>query len=51
MVPVFFPLRKRLEEEGFHYKQVKSLQPEPKPYYQALIDNRDIPYVVSPKLN
>ena len=28
------------------YKQLKDLKPEATPYYQALIDNRDIPYVV-----
>lgn len=33
-------------EEGVQYEHVKNLKPEAKPYYQALIDNRDIPYVV-----
>ena len=34
-------------EEGVQYEHVKNLKPETKPYYQALIDKRDIPYVVS----
>jgi hypothetical protein len=33
-------------EEGVQYEHVKNLKPETKPYYQALIDKRDIPYVV-----
>ena len=33
------------ELEGVEYEHIKSLKPETKPYYQALIDKRDIPYV------
>ena len=39
--------RRSLEEEDVLYERVKNLEPQTKPYYQALIDNRDIPYVVS----
>lgn len=29
------------------YDKIKNLKPETRPYYQTLIDKRDIPYVVS----
>lgn len=35
------------EEDGVLYENIKNLKPETKAYYQVLIDNRDIPYVVS----
>ena len=34
-------------EGGVQYDKIKNLKPETRPYYQALIDKRDIPYVVS----
>ena len=32
--------------EGVVYDNIRDLVPETKPYYQALIDNRDFPYMV-----
>lgn len=34
------------EDEGVVYDNTSDLKPETKPYYQVLIDNRDIPYIV-----
>ena len=35
------------EEEGLLYSSVKGLQAQSKPHYQALIDTKDFPYIVS----
>ena len=39
--------RKTWEEDGLLYDHIKGLRPESQSYYQALIDIKDFPYIVS----
>lgn len=39
--------RNTWEEDGLLYDHIKGLRPESQSYYQALIDNKDFPYIVS----
>ena len=45
--PSPLPLPCRPDKEDFMLDQIKKLQAERRLYYQALIDHRDFPYIVS----